>query len=74
MTVREPVDAPKFPSWLTVTLTDSGELGAGLAVTVKLAFPPSVIPLPAVMLTTGLGGSSLSDTATEAEPFVEETV
>ncbi|MXX81570.1 MAG: hypothetical protein F4Y69_11175, partial [Chloroflexi bacterium] len=75
VTVREPVVTPNSPCWLTVTLTESGELGAGLAVSVKLAFPPSVMAPPSVMLTTGVAGdgSSLSDTATEAEPFVEET-
>ena len=34
-------------------MTVSGAAGAGLAVTVKLASPPSVMPLPAVMLISG---------------------
>ena len=67
VTVREPVDAPNSPFWLTDTLTDSGELGAGLAVTVNVASPPSVIALPAVMLTAGVmtsGAASLSSMST----------
>ena len=75
-TVREPVEAPKSPSWATVTLTWSGAAGAGSAVIVKLAAAPSVIPEPAVTLISGVagGGSSSSDTATLAEPWAVDTV
>ena len=47
--------------------------GAGLAVTVKPALPPSVTPAPAVTLTSGPGASS-SATLTVAEVWVAETV
>ena len=39
---------------MIVTLTDSAELGAGLALTVNDALPPSVTAEPAVMLTSGV--------------------
>ena len=70
LTVREPVLAPKSPTWPTVTLTVSSALGAGLAVTVNWASPPSVTSLPAMTLISGCvgGGSSSSDTATVATP------
>ena len=70
LTVWAPVVAPKSPSWVTVTLTDSASLGAGVAVTVNVASPPSVTPLPAVTLISGVagGGSSLSATLTVAVP------
>ena len=44
-------------------------VGAGFAEMVKLALPPSVMPLPPVMVISGVvgGGSSSSDTATDAE-------
>ena len=74
VTVREPVVAPYSPSWLTVTLTVRSASGAGLALTVKDAVPPSVTPLPAVTLTSGPAASSLSRTLTEAEPLPAETV
>ena len=38
----EPVVAPKLPLWETVRLTVSDVVGAGVAVTVKLASAPSV--------------------------------
>ena len=59
VTVREPVTAPKSPDWATVTLTDNGCGGAGLAVTVNEASPPSVIPLPAVTLISGVTGGGV---------------
>ena len=77
LTVRVPVGAPKSPDCATVTLTVSGAVGAGLADTVNEASPPSVIPLPAVTLTSGTttgGGSSSSDTTTDAEPCAVDTV
>ena len=76
LTVWVPVVAPKSPTWPTVTLTDSGAVGAGLAVTVKLALPPSVTPPPAVILISGVagGGSSLSATFTVAVLCVVDTV
>ena len=60
LTVCAPVVAPKSPTWPTVALTDSGALGAGLAVTVKLALPPSVTPLPAVIATRGAFADGLT--------------
>ena len=39
-----------------MTFTSRFADGAGLALTVKLALPPSVMPLPPVILTTGSGG------------------
>ena len=59
---------------MTVTVTARGAEGAGLALTVKTAPWPSLTPLPAVTLTSGAGGSSLSATLTEAEPRVAETL
>ena len=50
VTIREPVVAPKSPVWDTVTLTDNGADGAGLAETVNVASAPSVIPTPAATL------------------------
>ena len=61
VTVREPGDTPKSPDCATDTVTVSGEDGAGSAVTVNVASPPSAIPPPAATLTTGTaagGGSS----------------
>ena len=76
VTVREPVETPKSPVWATVTLTDNGADGAGLAATVKLAFAPSVTPAPAATLTSGVtgGGSSSSATFTDADPAIPDTV
>ena len=68
VTVRLPVAAPNAPSALTVTLTGRSAAGAGLAVRVNEASPPSVTPGPAVMPTTGSGGSSLSATLTVPVP------
>ena len=47
-----------------------------MAVRVKTALPPSVTPLPALMLISGVlgGGSSSSDTVTVAEPLLPDTV
>ena len=69
VTVAAPL-APKSPLWETPTLTVIGLAGAGLAVMVKVAAPPSMIPPAAVMVSSGV---SLSDTATVAasgEPIV----
>ncbi len=74
VTVREPVLAPKSPLWLTVTLTGRSADGDGLAVTVNSTLPPSVTLAPALMLTTGVGGTSLSDTATVPADCEFETV
>ena len=54
VTVRDPVVTPKSPVWLTAIVTDSAAWGAGLAVKVKTALPPSVMSSPAVMLTSGI--------------------
>ena len=79
--VLVPLAAPKSPLCITVTLTASGAVGAGSAVTVNIAVPPSVIPEPAVTLIVGSAGASSSVTgpsssctATLAERWVEETV
>ena len=73
MTVAAPL-APKSPLCETPTLTVIGLAGAGLAVIVKVAVPPSMIPLPPAMLNSGADGvPSLSDTATvpaDGEPRV----
>ena len=76
VTVLVPVDTPKSPVWVTVSDTDSGDAGAGLAVTVNDALVPSVTPGPAVTLTSGVadGGSSSSETATVAEPCDDDTL
>ena len=77
-TVLVPVAAPKSPVCVTVTVTDSGDAGAGAAVRVKDALWPSVTPVPAVTLTSGVagggGGSSSSATSTVAAPWDEDTV
>ena len=63
-TARAPVWPPaaKLPVWATSTFTVMLPGGAGLAVRVKLAAPPSVTAGPAATPTTGVsgGGSSLS--------------
>ena len=52
---------PKSPVAATVTVTSSGAAGAGSAVSVKLALPPSVTEAAsAVIVTSGVGGPSLS--------------
>ena len=53
VTVREPGDTPKSPAAVTATVTSNPADGAGTAVTVNTASPPSVTPAPAVMLTSG---------------------
>ncbi|MXZ28457.1 MAG: hypothetical protein F4Y72_09150 [Gammaproteobacteria bacterium] len=45
-----------------MSATSSGADGAGLAVTVKDALPPSVTAEPPAMLTTGVGGGASSST------------
>ena len=76
VTVCDPVETPQSPSWETLTLTVNGAVGAGSAVTVNTALLPSVTPLPAVTLISGVagGGSSLSATCTVAWFCVVETV
>ena len=75
-----PVDTPHSPDWATATDTVRADAGAGSAVTVKPAVPPSVTPRPAVMLTSGAGsgggggGSSSSAMATVAAPLDADTV
>ena len=46
-------DATKLPVCDTVRFTARSDAGAGVAVTVNVASPPSVTAAPAVMLTTG---------------------
>ena len=47
----------------------SGDVGAGVAVSVKVADAPSVTPDPAAIVTSGSGGASSSwmETVPEAE-------
>ncbi len=68
LTVRSPAATPKSPSTATVTVTVRGDAGAGLAVTVKVASPPSVTgDAPAAIDTTGGGrSSSAMDTLPDA--------
>ena len=70
-TVRAPSSpsSAKSPLSTTVKFTVIADLGAGDAVSVKVASSPSVMSGPAAMLTTG--GSS-SSTATLAEASVAE--
>ena len=58
---------------MTVQRADAG---VGLAVMVNVASLPSVTPLPAAMLISGVaaGGSSSSDTVTVAAPLDVDTV
>ena len=59
VTLRVPVspEAANRPLWLTDSLMVIEEVGAGLAVSVNLAAPPSVIePLPLTRTTGELGG------------------
>ena len=60
----------KLPFWVTFTLTVIVAVGAGFAVSVNVAFAPSVTgEVPDVMVTAGVpgGGLSLSLTVTVAE-------
>ena len=59
-TLREPVWplAAKSPLSVTVTFTVMLPAGAGFAVSVKVASPPSVTAPPPEMLTTGRAGGS----------------
>ena len=52
-------------------VTEIGDAGDGAAVTMKVALPPSVLALPALTL---ISGTSLSETATVAVPWLAETV
>ena len=54
------------------SVTRSGLSGAGVAVTVNAACPPSTMSDPAVTLTSGLGSSS-SSTVTPAPAGVPST-
>ena len=73
VTVRLPVVTPKLPDAVTFTVTVSELDGVGLAVRVNEAALPSVTSLPAVILTTGVGGLSSSVMFTVAEAAVEST-
>ena len=55
VTVCEPGVTPKSPVWATATVTSNAAVGAGTADTVNTASPPSLMPLPAVMLISGSG-------------------
>ena len=69
VTVRVPDVIPNSPSAATDTLTVRSAAGAGLAVSVNTASPPSVTdPAFAATVTTGGGrSSSLTATVPEAE-------
>ena len=68
--------ATKLPVSDTVRLTVRSDPGAGDAVTVNVASPPSVTASPAVIFTTGVagGGASLSFTVTLADGVVPSTL
>ena len=74
-----PAETPKAPLCATLTLTSRLAVGAGLALRVKLALSPSVMPLPAVILISGAagviegGGMSSSATATVADLAAHDT-
>ena len=63
--MRLPAATPQAPSVATATVTGRSADGAGVAVTVKTALPPSVTAAPPVTLTAGTvtGGVSGSDAA-----------
>ena len=67
-----------MPFCETVTFTDKAACGVGLALMVKVAAVPSVTVLPAVMLTSGVGGggggTSSSATVTVAVDCVCDMV
>ena len=67
VTVRKPLATPKSPLFPMINDTLRLAAGAGLAVNVNVAPAPSVTLPPAAMLTTGVGGSSSSDTVTVAD-------
>ena len=57
------------PAWASDSLTVSALAGAGSAVTVKLASPPSVTgEVPAEMLSSGTASSSSTATTTPGAP------
>ena len=71
VTVDAPV-APKLPVSDTCIFTVIGVVGAGLEDMVNVAVLPSVIPLPPLIVITGVGvggggGESSSDTVTDAD-------
>ena len=69
-TDRVPGELMKLPLWLTFTFTFIEVVGAGDAVSVKVASVPSVMgEVPAEMVTCGVfgGGLSLSLTVTVAD-------
>ena len=66
LTVCEPVVTPKSPLWATLTLTNRADAGTGLAVTVKVALPPSVMSFPAAMLISGASSFSTPTVAADA--------
>ena len=71
VTLWVPALTPKAPVADTATLTLNAECGVGLAVTVKPASAPSVTSPSETMLNSG---TSSSDTATVAEPALDDTV
>jgi len=82
VTVRLPAVMPQSPVPATVTVTASGAVGAGVAVIVNAAVPPSVMADPAVTEISGtaggggvfLGAGSSSSTVTAAVPRAADTV
>ena len=70
VTVRAPVVIPKLPAAVISTFAVSAVCGVGEAVIVKLAAEPSVTLPSEAMLSSG---TSLSETASVAEPAVVDT-
>ena len=68
VTVRVPAEMPQAPSVVTATVTGRSADGAGVAVTVKVASPPSVTAAPAETVTAGVSGGGSSSSCTETVP------
>ena len=73
VTVRVSAVMPKSPSAATVTVTSSGDAGAGVAVSTKLTSAPSAPLAPPEMFTAGGGASSCVCTGT-VPPMFSATV
>ena len=68
VTVCGPAAMPYAPVAATVTLTARSAAGAGLAVSVKVALPPSVTAFPADSVTAGVSGGGASSSRTVTLP------
>ena len=54
-------------------MTSRSAVGTGLAVSVNVALPPSVTPLPAAMLTSGVGGGGVASSAVNSTTTSSQT-